>query len=57
MKIHINLFITQFVMTQFLIQHGSKMDPKNCIDYRKMTIYGYFFYIIYTFLFEYNMFF
>ena len=27
--IHINLFITRFLITQFWIQHGSKMDPKN----------------------------
>ena len=26
--IHINLFITEFVITWFWIQHGSKMDPK-----------------------------
>ena len=28
-QLHINLFIKRFVITQFWIQHGSKMDPKN----------------------------
>ena len=28
-QVHINLFITQFVITRFWIQHCSKMDPKN----------------------------
>ena len=26
--LHINLFITQFVITRFWIQHNSEMDPK-----------------------------
>ena len=29
LTIHFNLFITQFVIARFWIQHGSKMDPKN----------------------------
>ena len=28
-QVHFNLFITRFVITQFLIKHGSKMDPRN----------------------------
>ena len=32
-KLHINLFITRFIRTQFWILHRSKMDPKKCIDY------------------------
>ena len=32
-QVHINLFITWFVITQFWIQHSSKMDPRRCIDY------------------------
>ena len=28
-SLHFNLFITQFVITRFWIQHGLKMDPKN----------------------------
>ena len=28
-KVHHNLFITQFVITRFRIQHGLKMEPKN----------------------------
>ena len=27
--LHYNLFITQFVITRFLILHGSKLDLKN----------------------------
>ena len=27
--IHVNLFITQFIITRFLKQNNSKMDPKN----------------------------
>ena len=29
LELHNNLFITQFVITRFWLQHGSKMDPKN----------------------------
>ena len=53
-RIHINLFITQFVITRFWIQHGSKIDKKMYRLYRKMTINVIFLYNLYI-LFGYNI--